>query len=352
MSTKSTVLSVLEENVGSAVSGEVLARQCGVSRTAIWKAVNSLRQSGCAISGSRNGGYILQSVPDILNSERIFDYIAKHHPQFSDITIECHAELDSTITYAQRELARCGALRNADGELTAAGRRYHRALIVAEKQTAGRGRMGKTFVSPQKTGIYLSVLYAPRGGISRPARLTACAAVAVCRAIRKLYSAEPKIKWVNDVFVHGKKVCGILTEGVVSIESGVIESAIVGIGINIADNPASFTAELADIAGSVTGSAASDSAGRAALAAEVACQCLALFDGDTTYTMQEYKDLSFILGHRIEVCPVAGSANSAYEATAMDITDDASLVVQLPDGTRRTLLSGEVSLRSAQFAAL
>ena len=352
MSTKNTVLAVLEEHAGSAVSGEVLAQHCGVSRTAIWKAVHALRQAGCSITGSTNGGYILHNATDIINTERIFAYISKHYPQFSDITIECYPELDSTVTYAQRALANCGALRGADGMLTAAGKRYHRALIVAEKQTAGRGRMGRTFISPQKTGIYLSVLYAPCGGISKPARLTACAALAVCRAIKKLYAVDPRIKWVNDVFVHGKKVCGILTEGVVSLESGIIESAIVGIGINIADNPASFPAELTHVAGSITGNTAINSVGRAALAAEVVCQCLALFEGDTHTAMQEYKQLSFILGQRIEVCPVAGSTEAAYEATALDITDDASLVVQLLDGTQQTLLSGEVSLRSAQFAEM
>ena len=319
-----------------AVSGEKLAAECGVSRAAIWKAVNALRNEGYSIEGTPNGGYILTD-RDIFTPDLFHHTLEQNFPELSGCHTEVFKEIDSTNTYAKRVLAE-------------AGRKWHRSVIVAEQQSAGRGRLGRTFVSPKGTGIYLSVIYAPEGGITNPARLTACTAVAVCRAVRKMYGIECQIKWINDIFYNGKKICGILAEGVANFESGVIESAVVGIGINIRENPDVFGEELAKVAGAICAEqGASQGVTRCQLAAEIAGQVLRIFEEDVnnhSEIIEEYRKLSFLIGRELTVHPLIGDDKTAYQATAVDIDEDAHLIVRLADGAQRTLNSGEVSLHS------
>ena len=351
MTTKEKVLKMLVDAKGQAVSGEKLAAECGVSRAAVWKAVNALREAGNSIEGTTNGGYIL-SDDDVFTPELFSETFFTHYPDFSDCHIECFKEIDSTNTYAKRILAECGNLRDADGNLTEAGRKYHRAIIIAESQSAGRGRLGRTFVSPQKTGIYISVIYAPKGGITNPARLTACAAVAICRAIKNY---NPQIKWINDIFVCSKKVCGILAEGVANFESGMIESAVIGIGINIKKNKTAFNGELADVAGTLE-DASDIKISRTQVASEIAGQVLEIFEEDASSEaahkaiIKEYKEASFLLGKELTVFPLIGDKKSSYKATATDIDENAGLIVTLPDGTKKVLNSGEVTLRSKSLS--
>ena len=360
MSTKEKVLKMLVEAKGQAVSGEVLATECGVSRAAIWKAINTLREQGLQIEGTTNGGYQLKD-DDIFSDELFRQTFASNYPDFSESHIECFKEIDSTNTYAKRILAECGNLRDSSGALTEAGKKYHKAIFIAEKQTAGRGRLGRTFVSPEKTGIYISVIYAPKGGITNPARLTACAAVAICRAIKNVIcklpegtSIEPQIKWINDIFVGGKKVCGVLAEGVANFESGMIEAAVVGMGINIKKNTTAFEGQLADVVGTLE-DATSAKISRIEIAAEIAGQVLKIFEEDASSPdahkaiIKEYKEASFLIGRELTVYPLIGDEKSSYKATATDIDDNAGLIVTLEDGSKRTLSSGEVSLKSNEF---
>lgn len=368
MTTKEKVLQLLVQAKGQAVSGEVIAAECGVSRAAIWKAINSLREVGYSIEGTTNGGYVLAD-DDIFTPDLFSETFSNRFPELSDCHIECFKEIDSTNTYAKRILAECGNLRDSSGQLTASGKKYHKAVIVAESQTAGRGRLGRTFVSPEKTGIYISVIYAPKGGITNPARLTACAAVAICRAIKNVVcklpestGIEPQIKWINDIFVGGKKVCGILAEGVANFESGMIEAAVVGMGINIKKNKAAFEGELANIVGTLedavelsSPNTATSPLSRNQVAAEIAGQVLKIFEEDASSEaahkaiIKEYKEASFLIGRELTVYPLIGDEKSSYKATATDIDDNAGLVVKLADGTTRTLSSGEVTLKSESF---
>ena len=368
MSTKSTILQILSSSKdGAAVSGEELAQQCGVSRAAVWKAVNALREEGFEITGTTNGGYVLDS-SDVLTTEAVSSAFYAGFPQFADARIEAFKEIDSTNIQAKRWLSECGSLRTADGELTPAGKTYNNAVIVAEKQTAGRGRSGRSFVSPAKTGIYLTVIYAPKGGITDPAKITAFSAVAVCRAIKKLYDIQPSIKWINDIFYNGKKICGILTEGTTNFETGIIEAAVIGIGVNIEDNAEAFGGELSKVAGGLLGGTAAREGGtgtkagctgtsnatlqsvtRAQLAAQIAGETLQVLSEPADQVIAEYKALSFIIGREVEVHTLIDSTQGIYKATAVDIDQNAALVVQLPDGTRRRLISGEVSLKSESF---
>ena len=360
MTTKEKVLQLLVQAKGQAVSGEVIAAECGVSRAAIWKAINALREQNIQIEGTTNGGYLLKD-DDIFSDDLFRQTFTSNYPEFSESHIECFKEIDSTNTYAKRLLAECGNLRNSQGQLTEAGQKYHKAVIIAEKQTAGRGRLGRTFVSPEKTGIYISLIYAPKGGITNPARLTACAAVAICRAIKNVLaklpeslSIEPQIKWINDIFVGGKKVCGVLAEGVANFETGMIEAAVVGMGINIKKNENAFEGQLANVAGTLE-DATGAKISRKEIAAEIAGQVLKIFEEDASSVeahkaiIKEYKNASFLLGQELTVYPLIGDEKSSYKAMATDIDENAGLIVTLEDGSQKTLSSGEVSLKSNTF---
>ena len=350
MTTKDKVLDyLLNNNNSSPLSGEKLAQQIGVSRTSIWKAINTLRDEGFQIEGTTNGGYIIQNDKDAFNKELLSLYFKSSYPEFSNSHIECFSEIDSTNTYAKRLLAENSNMRNQNGELTPFGKKYNNAIIVAESQTNGRGRLGRTFYSPKKTGIYLSIIYSPKGGIKDPARLTAFSAVAVKRAIKEVYNIDAKIKWINDIFVNGKKVCGILTEGFTNFETGTIEAAIIGIGINIEDNSDIFPKELSNIAGGIV-SKDNIKSGRCKLASVVAGEVLKVLNEDVTKVMEEYKNGSFIIGQTVEIHPVIGDDSKNYNAKVLDIDNNASLVVETESGNVKTLSSGEISLRSSIFA--
>lgn len=349
MTTKEKVLETLNRNKCDSVSGELLAEKCNVSRAAVWKAVKSLREQGYNITGTTNGGYILESDNDVVSNQQFYTYLKKNHQEFQNIHVECFKDIDSTNTYAKKVLSECGNLRSLSGELTESGKEYHQAAIIAEHQTAGRGRLGRTFISPVKSGIYLTIIYAPQGGIQQPAKLTALSAVAVIRAIKNVYGLETQIKWINDIFYKGKKVGGILTEGFTNFETGIIESAIIGIGINIEVNN-EISVELKDKAGSLFSQDEKKSAGRCELAAEITAQCLKIFNEDEIKSFEEYKKHSFILGKEITVYPLIGDEKSSFKATAIDVDSEAGLVVRLEDGSKKTLNSGEVTLKSVNLA--
>ena len=397
MNTKDKVLAFLLEAYNSVekedspsedktISGEKLASLCGVSRAAIWKAVNALRLEGIQIEGTTNGGYKLCD-DDIFTQDFFEQTLSKDFPELADFHSEIFKEIDSTNTYAKKLLSQSGNLRLPDGTLTHAGKKYHNAIICAESQTAGRGRLGRTFISPAKTGVYLSIIYAPEGGITNPAKITAFSAVAVCRAVKELYGIECQIKWINDIYLNGKKICGILTEGFTDFETGTIESAIIGIGINIKDNPAFEENKVSQNAGSIeaviaesqsvisnSNSVITDNASvitdntsvitdnisvipvldtgishkitRCKLAAHIYANVLKILEESPETIITEYKKASFLISKIITVHPIIGDDKSTYTAKAIDIDQNASLIVELADGTRKALSSGEVSLGS------
>ena len=347
MTTKQKVFELLTQNKGSYVSGEKLAQECGVSRAAIWKAVKAIRDEGFVIEGSNNNGYTLadDQSADVL-SQTVLEYTLKQtYQELAGSHIECFETIDSTNTYAKKLVAQDAS-------------KYHEAIIVAESQTAGRGRIGRSFESPAETGVYLSLIITPKGGITQPAVITASAAVAVCRAIKKLYGVEPAIKWINDIYVSNdgklKKCAGILTEGITNFETGQIESAVIGIGVNIAPSDRIQKSQAKDIAGFITLAPKTDdnlhntqSPSRANLIAEIAGQVFKILDEPVKKVMTEYKSLMFLIGKKLTVHPLIGDDKTAYEATAVDLDKNAGLIVKLPDGTKKTLSSGEVTLHNS-----
>jgi BirA family biotin operon repressor/biotin-[acetyl-CoA-carboxylase] ligase len=324
MDLKDQVLETLERNKGCFVSGNELAGALHFSRNAVWKAVNALKSEGHDIRAVTNKGYCLAAGSDVLSKASI----DKHLGEFVDVfSVEVLKTVDSTNTAVKAKAAQ-GVPEGT--------------VIVAEEQTGGRGRRGRSFFSPGGTGLYFSVLLRPNVRALDATLITTAAAVAVASSVESVIGLGAKIKWVNDVFVGGKKVCGILTEGSFDMESGGLEYAVLGIGINIVKPEAGYPEEISKVAGALFEGGEPEPETRSRLIAEVLKRFWAYYRKLSGKTfLPEYKARSFIIGHDIDV--IAGDA--LRKAQALDIDDDCRLVVRFEDGTVEALSSGEVSIR-------
>lgn len=210
-------------------------------------------------------------------------------------------------------------------------------VILSDTQTAGRGRLGRTFCSPAGTGLYMSVVLRPVLPAEKALLITTAAAVAVCRAIERVSDRKAQIKWVNDVYCDEKKVCGILTEAAFAGDN--MAYAVLGIGINVRDPEGGFSCEIADIATSVYGGRGGD---RCALAAAVLD---AFFEEyarlSEEHHVQEYRDRSCLIGKAITVKAPTGDC----AATALGVDEQCRLLVRYGDGREDALSSGDVSIR-------
>ena len=332
MKTADAVLCALSkpETADGFISGEALAARSGVSRQAVWKAVRQLRLQGARIEAVTNRGYRLSGAGGILSEKAVASLI----DEALHVRVFVYQKIDSTNTEAKRRLAETSDVRSLNN-----------TVIIASSQTAGRGRLRRTFYSPDGSGLYLSIIYAPKEKIESPALLTATAAVGVCRALFSLYDADAKIKWVNDIFMRGKKVCGILTEGLTDFERGGISCAVVGIGVNIA--PQNFPRDIAAVATSVLDDKKADTK-RSALAAAIVNDVLSIYDSGKkgfACAMEEYRERSLLTGKTVRVHPVVNGAGS-YDAQVLGVGEDAKLIVKTEDGKERFLDSGEVTLHS------
>ena len=211
-------------------------------------------------------------------------------------------------------------------------------VILAGEQTAGRGRLGRSFFSPGATGLYMSLLLRPGLPPEQCIRITTAAAVAVCRAVEKLTGETPGIKWVNDIFLHGRKVCGILTEAAFDGQAG-LQYAVLGIGINVMPPEGGFPPEIAEIAGSLFSEFVP---GRREIVAAEVLNCLAevlqgLADGKHA---EEYRARSIVLGQRVNILGGSGG-----EAVVTDIDPECRLHLRRDDGREEILSTGEISIR-------
>lgn len=322
MSVKNNILHILESNKGKTLSGQELADMLNVSRTAVWKAINSLKDDGYNIKSTPNKGYSLSESSDMLSAEGIRLYL---NEEFKNIPITVYKTIDST---------------NAKAKLLAVQNAEHGTTIIAEEQTKGRGRFGRDFFSPAESGIYMSIILKAELNIENSVLVTTAAAVAVCQAIEKFTSVYPKIKWVNDIFIGDKKICGILTEAVTNFESGMMDCVVVGIGINVKTKNEEFPLELQNTAGSIF--IDDDNYIRNQLAAEIINNLLKAANNlaDKSF-MQSYKQRSMVLGENI----LYKKDNKWHEGYASDIDDYGGLVVYTEDGQKITLNSGEVSIK-------
>lgn len=320
MSVKSEIIKVLEENREQAISGQELADMLHVTRAAVWKAVKALKKEGYAIHAAQNRGYSLAGESDILSEEGIRLFL-KGDQKSNRIVVK--KSVDSTNVFAKK-LAIEGVA--------------HGTIVAAEMQTKGRGRNGKSFFSPEGTGIYMSLILRPRGKLAEILPITAATAVGIVRVIRRMTGMETKIKWVNDIYLENRKICGILTEAIMDFESGGIDALIIGIGLNIRTEQEAFPVELRDTAASLF----PEKVTRNELIAEIAEEVLELSEAPGTMEiMEEYRQYSLVLGKEI-FWEEKGIERSGI---AKEITADGALKVLC--GSEEVLLrAGVISVRS------
>ena len=317
------VLTILKEQDGY-LSGAEISRRLGVTRMAVQNAVKALRADGYVIDAVTNRGYCLRQRADRLTPGEVY----AHLPEARRATVQCFEILDSTNSYLKRE-----AMQGAPDGLCA----------IANEQTTGRGRSGRGFFSAADCGIYLSVLLRPHCPPQNAMTLTAHTAVAMCRAIRRACGVETQIKWTNDIVLNARKLCGILTEITLEGETGLIDSVVIGIGVNANYTREDFPAELREVAGSIY-SETGVKADRAKLAAEMVLaldEMAAAWKQNPGAWLEEYRALCVTTGREVRVI----RGDSERQAFAKAVTEDFGLLVRYDDGTEEVVNSGEVSVR-------
>ena len=305
------------------ISGQELCNRFGVSRTAVWKAINQLKEAGYEIEAQQNKGYRLMAAPDLMTEAEIkslmhTEWVAKEVLYFDTI--------DSTNTKAQ-ELAEKGYPSGT--------------LVVADKQESGKGRRGRSWVSPSGTGIFMTLMIKPDINPNNASMLTLVAALAVAKAITSVTGEEAMIKWPNDIVVNSKKVCGILTE--MSAQFDYINHIVVGIGINVHNE--SFPEEISQMASSLMIEAGGKRFHRAQIIAETMSYFEQYYDTflktqDLSALVREYDELLVNRNKSVRVL----DPKEPFDGKAMGITPKGELIVDTWE-SRKLVSSGEVSVR-------
>lgn len=315
MNLRDKIIYMLEARKGEFVSGQDIANNASVSRSAVAKYVNLLKEEGYPITSVNNLGHMLDKDSDILSESAVYACIGDDSTE-----VKVFKSIDSTNSEAKRAVAN-GLERDA--------------IFVSEEQTAGRGRRGRSFYSPKESGIYFSCVLHPNVGLADSTAITSAAAVTVRNAIAGKTKKDPKIKWVNDIFIDDRKVCGILTEAVSDFESGRVQAVVVGIGINLTTE--SFPDELKSIAASV-----GCRINRCELISEIFLRlrelCRSLPDRSF---MEDYRRHSLVLGKTV----FFEKNGEGIYAKAIGIRDDGTLEVTAENGERILLNSGEISIK-------
>lgn len=322
MTVKEQLLEWFLQHKGIEISGETLAGKLNVSRNAVWKAIVSLKEEGYQITSVNHKGYCFEPDNDYLSANIIYKYLNPNLP----INIQIEKCVSST-----NDLVKDAALKGAEEGF----------LLLAEKQTAGKGRLGRTFCSPSGTGIYMSMLLRPKLSVEDSLYITTAAAVAVYEAIKLVTGIETSIKWVNDIFLNDKKICGILTEGAFDMESKGLSYAVLGIGINVGTSSDLFDEEVKKVADSLFHEEY-DSDIRNQLVAAVWNRFFYYYENlmDKEF-LNTYKEKSILIGKEVTY----QKEQKNITATVLDIDECVRLVVQSNDGKIEKLMSGEVSVR-------
>lgn len=305
------------------ISGQELCNRFGVSRTAVWKTINQLKEAGYEIEAQQNKGYRLMAAPDLMTEAEIkslmhTEWVAKEVLYFDTI--------DSTNTKAQ-ELAEKGYPSGT--------------LVVADKQESGKGRRGRSWVSPSGTGIFMTLMIKPDINPNNASMLTLVAALAVAKAITSVTGEKALIKWPNDIVINGKKVCGILTE--MNAQFDYINHIVVGIGINVHNE--SFPEEISQMASSLMIEAGGKRFHRAQIIAETMSYFEQYYDTflktqDLSALVREYDELLVNRNKSVRVL----DPKEPFDGKAMGITPKGELIVDTWE-SRKLVSSGEVSVR-------
>lgn len=321
---KQEILTMLKQQQEH-LSGEAMSQKLGISRAAVNKAINGLRQDGYEIESATRKGYRLLSSPDLLTEGEIQPWIqAKHLGK----PLICFSEIDSTNSYLKRESHHLPS----------------GAVAVANRQTVGRGRLGREFHSPQDKGIYLSVLLKPEVEPAQAITLTAYVAVAVCEAVERATGLRLDIKWTNDLLLNGKKVCGILTEMAIEGECCTLQYIVPGIGLNVNEEVGDFPQKIQKIAGSLA-MVSGKRVQRGIIVGEIINSLDRMYDawctGGGDY-LERYRAACITTGREVQILRPGREPRVAF---AEEIDDQFGLIVRYPDGSRETITSGEVSVR-------
>lgn len=319
---KTKILQTLKETDGY-VSGQELCDRLGISRTAVWKYMNKLKEEGYQIEAIPNKGYYLWNIPDVLTESEIKSRLST---KWAGREIYCYEQIDSTNNAAKAAAEQGGV---------------HGTLFLAEQQSSGKGRRGRSWISPPGTGIWMTILLRPQLEPACASMLTLVAALSMSRAIEQETGLKAQIKWPNDIVVNGKKVCGILTE--MSAEMEWIHYVVIGLGTNA--NIEEFPKELQDKATSLR-----KECGKEIKRVPVVCAFLAYFEKDYEDFMEK-QDLSGLLeeynkrlvncGREVRILDL----KEEYIGIAKGIDRSGALVVVKEKGETVTITSGEVSVR-------
>jgi BirA family biotin operon repressor/biotin-[acetyl-CoA-carboxylase] ligase len=324
---KEEILKLLKEKGDSFVSGQEISNKFGVSRTAIWKYINAIKEQGYEIEAVSKKGYRLISSPDILTYEEIEPFLKT---KYIGRKILYFDSLDSTNTKA-KDLA---------GKGEAGG-----AVVISEEQTMGKGRLGRSFISPKGKGIWMSIILRPEIEPQSAAIITQIAAAAINLSAYEM-GIKTYIKWPNDLILNGKKVCGILTE--MNAELTNINYVIMGIGINVNLDIEDYTEEVRKCATSLK-----IETGKSINRKELLARFLNNFEDlyeefiindDIERIINICRENSILIGKEINVI----KRGNTVKAKALDINDGGLLVVEYENGKIEGLISGEVSVRGLQ----
>ncbi len=322
MNVRDSLLKAFAEAGKDYISGSALAEKLGVSRNAVWKAVKALESEGYIIDSVTAKGYRLSKDSNHLSEHLIASKLTASVLGKRIIVLD---EIDSTNNYAK--------------ELTAKDK-SNGTIIVADRQTAGKGRMGRSFVSPSGKGLYMSVILRPEFSLHIAPLITSAVAVAVAEAIESLCDTDISIKWVNDLYLNGKKICGILTEGSMDMEMRAMDIAVIGIGINVRSVEGCFDEELSKRASSIEDETGIVIDRNALCAAVINYIDIYLNRIENRSYLREYRRRELLTGNEI----TANVGNETITGKAVGIDRNANLMVELENGIVRSLSSGEANL--------
>lgn len=318
---KANLLNLLREHQGFFLSGEKISVELNCSRTAVWKHVNALRKEGYVIDAVSNKGYQLMENGDLLSKHALLSRI-KDNTLFHDIAY--HDSVTSTQTIAHK-------LVNEDVK--------EGVVVVADEQTAGKGRLGRKWVSPKRSAIALSLILKPKLDFRQAPQLTLVTAVAVTRAVKQVTGVEMEIKWPNDLLLKGKKVCGILTE--MQADPDRIQSIIIGIGLNV--NQQHFSEEIAELATSLQ-KETGHTFDRAEIIAEILKEFAWLYETYLTKGFSFVKPLweayEITIGKEI----VARTAANTKTGLAIGIDDEGVLLLQDDNQEVHRIYSADITI--------
>ncbi len=320
---RDSILEFFKKNEGKFVSGQEIADASGVSRTAIWKHIQTLRTRGYKIESYTKKGYRLLDSPDLLSPLEMENLIQTH---YMGSTYRYMERVDSTNAVAKK-LAQEGAKEGT--------------VVVAEEQTGGKGRINRGWSSPYGKGVWFSVILKPPFPPYEAPKCTLMAAVALVKAFRSVGLDTVGIKWPNDILVGTKKMVGILTEMQASMEA--IHYIVIGMGVNVSVTQDDLPEAVKDIATSFTmeGVEVSRRHLLATMLDYLEKQYEKVLDEGFDSTLQEWRELSITLGREVQV----REPDHTYTGFAEDIDKDGSLLVRLPNGDITKIIAGDVSIR-------